>query len=124
MADIKCPECGAPMVLKKTRKYLHRDGTPRLFYACCRYPKCRATHGAHPDGRPLGFPANAETKQARIKAHELFDQLWEDGKMNRHEAYAWLAEKMNAAEVHIGNMDKTECETVIKICSEYLEGKL
>ena len=40
------------------------------FYGCSRYPVCQNTHGAHPDGTPLGKPANKATREARIG---LFD---------------------------------------------------
>lgn len=34
----------------------------RSFFGCVGCPRCRATHGAHADGSPLGIPANAETQ--------------------------------------------------------------
>lgn len=48
--DLVCPECGALMRLRKSRF--------GLFYGCTRYPYCKASHGAHPDGAPLGVPVN------------------------------------------------------------------
>lgn len=53
-----------------------RNSRYGLFWGCSRFPECRSTHGAHPDGRPLGKPATAEVKQARIAAHAAFDRLW------------------------------------------------
>lgn len=55
---VSCGECQAPMLLRESRF--------GKFYGCTRFPECRGTHGAHPDGRPLGVPANAETKEARV----------------------------------------------------------
>jgi ssDNA-binding Zn-finger/Zn-ribbon topoisomerase 1 len=89
------------------------------FYGCTRYPECKGTHGAHPDGRPLGTPADRETKDARIEAHQAFDTLWKrpHGKMQRQEAYLWLQKRMglSADECHIGRFTKEQCEQVIDI---------
>lgn len=108
--ELKCPECGARMVL--------RDSRYGKFYGCSTFPKCRAAHGAHPDGRPLGIPANAETKQWRMRAHDAFDDLWKSGRMRRGEAYAWLRRQMGLSEedCHIGRFDIEQCKSVIGIC--------
>jgi hypothetical protein len=71
-----CPECGERMVLRASRY--------GLFYGCERFPLCNAAHGAHRDtGKPLGVPADAETKRARIRAHDAFDTLWKTGRTVR-----------------------------------------
>ena len=43
-----CPDCGGDMVLRETRKFTPRDGRPRKFYGCIRWPECNGIHGAHP----------------------------------------------------------------------------
>jgi ssDNA-binding Zn-finger/Zn-ribbon topoisomerase 1 len=116
MTTVICPECGAEMVLRKTSKYTYPDGSPRPFYGCSRFPVCRGTHGAHPDGRPLGIPGNEEVKKARNLAHAAFDPLWKDGHMGRKEAYAWLSEEMGIEFAHIGAMDEEQCKKVIELC--------
>lgn len=108
-----------------------------LFYGCTRYPGCRGAHGAHPDGRPLGKPADQATKQARMRAHGFLDPLWRDavhipdyGALNkraqravrhraRARAYAWLAEHlgMDVDDCHIGRFDQNTCETVSALCA-------
>ena len=112
--EAACPECGSDMVL--------RDSRFGLFYGCVRYPACDATHGAHPNGDPLGVPANKETKQARMAAHDSFDQLWKGAtkkgrKTARKEAYAWLREQLDLTkeECHIGKFDKRLCTLAIKL---------
>lgn len=100
-----CPECGAQMVLRNTKF--------GLFYGCKSFPKCRATHGAHPNGRPLGVPGDRETKQARIDAHEIFDHYWESGYATRGEAYRQLARALGVDEIHFGAMSKEECAHAI-----------
>lgn len=114
---LKCPECGGRMVLRES-KY-------GPFYGCADYPDCRAAHGCHPDGRPLGKPANKETKQARIAAHEAFDKLWKppEGRMKRKDAYRWMqaALDMTKDEAHIGNFDKEQCAKLIEAVEKYLK---
>lgn len=109
--DIKCPECGVQMLLRKSKF--------GLFYGCSDFPNCKATHGAHADGTPLGIPGDRETKDARMAAHAVFDKKWRSGALGRSEAYAWLAAKLGVskAECHIGRFDKETCQRVIEICS-------
>lgn len=101
-----CPDCGGVMALRESRF--------GLFYGCENFPACRATHGAHPDGKPLGIPADRETKKARIAAHKAFDRMWRGPKSDcsRGEAYRRLQLLMNlsADEAHIGRFTKAQCE--------------
>ncbi len=116
-AGIRCAECGGPMRLLR----LIENATERqigLFYGCKRYPDCYCTHSAHPDGRPMGTPANAATRAKRHEAHEAFDQLWKRGGwMTRAAAYRWLAEQFGTDEAHMGEMSIEECEKVIRLAT-------
>lgn len=114
---VHCGECGAPMVL--------RDSRFGKFYGCSRYPVCKGTHGAHPDGSPLGLPADCATRRARILAHEEFDRLWKGGTMKRNAAYRWLSEQMGMPrrECHIGSFDADTCLVVVQIIRRAKEGK-
>ncbi len=47
--EVSCPECGSPMVLKKSRY-------GREFLACTRYPECRGTFSVDKEGRPVSLP--------------------------------------------------------------------
>ena len=108
--DIKCGECGAPMRLLESRKF-------GKFYGCTKWPKCNGTHGAHQKtGKPLGIPANAETKKKRIQAHEAFDTLWINNKGSRKSAYIWMQEILSLPkeEAHISRFDIATCERLIK----------
>jgi len=110
---MECPECGSLMVL--------REGKYGKFYGCTGFPACKATHGAHQDsGEPLGIPADRETKDLRIAAHDAFDPMWQNGKLGRNEAYEWLAEMLEIpfSECHIGMFDKEMCQKVIEVCGE------
>ena len=113
--DLVCPECGARMDQRESR---HGP-----FYGCSRYPRCKATHGAHRDGSPLGIPADGNTKEARIEAHEVFDALWKSGHMKRPQAYAWLAQSMGlpSDETHIGKFTEEQCGHVVALVEDYME---
>jgi len=106
-----CPDCGGYMVLKDSRY--------GVFYGCVNWPDCKAAHGAHKaTGESLGKPANKETKEMRIMAHEAFDSQWEGTPIKRNEAYKILAQKMDipGKECHIGLFDIDQCKKVIEIC--------
>lgn len=114
--DHPCPECASAMVLRSS-KY-------GLFYGCSEYPKCKAAHGAHKKtGKPLGTPADKKTKQARIRAHDSFDQLWKGKHMDRSEAYVWMQEAMEMTEdeAHIGKFNEEHCDKLEVLVDEYLE---
>lgn len=110
--DLKCPECGGQMLLRVTK------GKNRRFYSCERFPDCRGSHGCHPDGKPLGVPADQETKELRIRAHEVFDRLWKLEGKSRAKAYTWLSIALGIKRVncHIGSFDKAMCNRVILAC--------
>jgi hypothetical protein len=103
------------MVLWTTTKFKYKSGSPRKFYGCSRYPLCDAAHGADPDGRPLGTPANKETKQARIAAHDKFDAYWKKNRLHRNQAYKLLQDIMELSpkDAHIAMFTKDQCE---KLC--------
>jgi ssDNA-binding Zn-finger/Zn-ribbon topoisomerase 1 len=109
-----CPECGSAMVLR-TSKF-------GPFYGCIEYPKCKAAHGAHADGRPLGTPADAVTKKARIQAHDAFDELWKGGAMSRREAYAWMQRAMGLSkdDAHIGKFTADQCDKLKTLVGKYM----
>jgi len=113
--NLKCPDCGAPMVL--------RDSKYGLFYGCATFPECRSTHGAHEDGTPLGIPGTKEVKLARIAAHSAFDELWKSGSMPRRKAYRWMAHAMELTgeESHIGRFDEEQCKKLIEKVQEELD---
>lgn len=114
-----CPEdCGGELVLRRSRY--------GLFYGCENYPDCPGSHGAHPDGRPLGIPATKETKDARIRAHAAFDRLWKrserhNRKRARRRYYGKLSRYLGIAveDCHIGRFDSETCDRVIEFSDGY-----
>lgn len=105
-----CPFCGDKLIWKESRY----GG----FYGCASWARtrCRGSVGCHPGTKiPLGTPADAETKALRIKAHDLFDNMWKTEGMSRKAAYEWLADAMGVDEAHIGWMNKSDLEKLIEI---------
>ena len=114
--DLKCGDCGEPMVCRANQK----TGSP--FYGCSTFPGCRGTLGALPDGRPIGVPGDKATRKARIEAHRYFDMIWraEEGKeprMTRNQAYAWMRRKMklSESEAHFGKFSQSQCEECVRL---------
>jgi ssDNA-binding Zn-finger/Zn-ribbon topoisomerase 1 len=113
---LPCPECGAPMALRPSRF--------GPFYGCSRWREtgCRGSHGAHPNGAPLGTPATRLTKDARIRAHDAFDRLWQNGRMKRSRAYRWLRIMMNLSKpnAHIGKFTIEQCDRLVLLVEREL----
>ncbi len=109
---MKCPECGAEMVLRNSRY--------GKFYGCSRFPLCRATHGAHPDGKPLGTPANKELKLRRMEAHRALEKhfgKWETmTRKDKKSMYKWL--KKNTRTGHVGSMNEQDIQDLLKLLKE------
>jgi hypothetical protein len=93
-----------------------------FFYVCRAFPKCNVMHRAHPDGNPMGKPADARTRKFRVLAHEAFDRLWLDyrGKINRAYvrklAYEWLRKATGMTSCHIGSLNEYGCKQVMTAC--------
>lgn len=101
---------------------------------------CYAWVGCHKGTtKPLGIPATQDIRDARRKAHAVFDPLWQsiwkDLKASsakngrkvpehygkgpaRRSVYAWLAEHLNIPvdECHISWFNVDECQKVIDVC--------
>ena len=109
---MKCPECNAEMILRNS-KY-------GKFYGCSTFPTCKATHGAHPNGEPLGFPANKELKQLRMFIHKKLEKYfgkWDSmTKKDKAKMYKWLKE--NTKTGHIGSMDIQDIQDLEKLLKE------
>lgn len=121
--DLKCPECGAPMVLRQTQKFKWaKNGRGRLFYGCSKWPKCDGSHGAHPNGAPLGIPADKATKSARNAAHVAFDQLCLVRGWSKGQGYRWLGLQLGMpkdrikADCHIAKFGIAECTLTVQAC--------
>jgi ssDNA-binding Zn-finger/Zn-ribbon topoisomerase 1 len=103
---LPCPQCKGLLSLRQSRF--------GMFYGCDNYPKCTATHGAHPDGQPLGTPADGATKRARIEAHAEFDRLWKETGLKRKQAYGWLRKHCPGLPAHISEMNAEQCRELVE----------
>lgn len=102
--SIGCAECTAKLVLQK-------DQLGKKIYRCSRYPICSCVHGAHPDGTPMGYPADRETRILRARCHVALDSLWKNGECTREQAYVVLQKilRLSEADAHIGKLNKEQC---------------
>lgn len=116
--EVVCPYCECKALLV-TGKHLYRNIEylwKKKFWVCS---ECDAHVGCHSGtARPLGSLANRELRQARMKAHAVFDPIWRRGKMRRGQAYRWLEEKLGFGPVHIGESDLETCRKIVEVCNE------
>lgn len=67
-------------------------------------------------------PADYSTRQARIKAHDLFDQIWKSGTLKRKNAYKKLAcfLEIPIEKTHIATFDQEQCQRTIEFAEQFL----
>lgn len=117
--DLRCADCGSLLRL--------RDGKFGIHYACIGYTKsgdnCRGSHSCDKNtAEPMGVPGDAQTRKARIRAHEWLDRLWEEGSWSKTEAYQWLADRLSVPleQCRIALFDVKKCDDVVVIVRQYL----
>ena len=94
-----------------------RNKYGHLFFHVC--PLCSDSRvGCHPDSQtPLGYAANQETRQARMKLHkEMLDPLWtgvprDKLRTARQRVYAFLSYVMELPEAHVGEFTIEQCRS-------------
>lgn len=118
---VVCPHCGEQAqlvdgsVIYPFLPNLHG----RYFYLCA---PCNAWVGCQPGTtKPLGVPADSETRQARIEAHDVFDPIWKTGCLTRVDAYAWLADELRIEreQCHISRFGTELCRQTVRVCERY-----
>ena len=117
---MKCPYCDREARLVKGDVIYpkRQDLATGLYWLC---EPCDAYVGCHKGTRnPLGRLANAELRQAKMRAHKAFDPIWKSGRMTRRQAYAWLATRLEIpkGQAHIGMFDVETCLKVVQIMKE------
>jgi hypothetical protein len=93
---------------------------PFIYYC----PSCEASVGCHKGTRrPLGRMADSSIRNLRKAAHFHFDRIWQQGFLERNEAYAWLAEQLGVEreKCHFGFLRAKHLVEAISICKQYLE---
>jgi len=60
--------------------------------------------------------ASKQLMRWRKRAHQSFDRLWQQGHMQRFEAYEWLRVVLarSATASHIAMLSKDDCKTVVR----------
>lgn len=119
--DLSCPECGSPMELVWSDRYRYKDGKRRPFYRCYRSPECNGSHGAHPNGAPLGRPAGKDTRALRMKVHAELNKIfpWKK-KTGKIKTSAWL-KKRGFGDGHVANMSAGECRDALIILKKIVK---
>ena len=120
-----CPYCEIPAALVEHGDELYpyrRDFG--MLWAC----RCGAYVGCHPGTiLPLGRLADAELREAKKRAHAVFDPIWQreierngaKPRSARAFTYGWLARELGIStdQCHIGWFDNAQCQRVIEICT-------
>lgn len=108
-----CPICNGEMVL--------RHNLYRAWYGCLRWPHCRGSHSAHADGRPMGFPADEETKKLRREGHEAFEACRIRCNLTKTKMYRILARLMELPRkrCHFGMFNAEQCEQAIRLLTSH-----
>lgn len=120
---MKCPYCGAEVVLKDANFIYHSKKSREWgsFWVCSNFPICNSYVGCHKGTTlPLGRLANERLRTLKREAHKHFDPIWKSGLMNRKDAYKWLSSMLNVPmeECHIGMFDIKMCQKVIHLCKK------
>lgn len=111
--EVRC-NCGKKMFLRRHNSMIYQNsGENRLFYACPDFPVCRTTLGAHPDGEPLGFVGDEETRALRCEAHNVMDEFIARTGVRKHDVYRLLQNHYNGEKVHFAGMSKEELRKAI-----------
>lgn len=121
MSARACIECASTKhrLSSGREAYPHRHDLHSMNFWFC---ECGAFVGCHPGtDKPLGAPAGQATKRARSDAHKVFDRMWKQKRMGRSAAYKWLAAALGieAAECHIGHMNRETARRVVSIVHEW-----
>ena len=132
--EVYCPYCNAIALLESSTKIYGKDFG--LAYICSNYPTCDAYVGVHKkDNKPLGRLANKELRNWKMRAHSVFDPLWQRKLVKRKKergesykkyyargsGYKWLAEQLgiDKKHCHIGQFDVETCKRVVQLCKPY-----
>jgi len=122
----RCPYCGNNIVLRSADGIYKENKSGTMLYVCSRYPVCDAYVRIIPGTKtPVGIMANGKLRALRREAHQYFDRIYRSGIMSRNEAYAWLAEMLQAPlpMTHIGYLSEYYCRQVIEESKRLLENQ-
>lgn len=117
-----CPYCDGPVrLVVNSEIYRGRAYGDWPYAYLCR--PCDAFVGLHPEtDLPLGTLANRELREARKVAKRLWSMVASAERMDRTQAYAWLAKRMRIppAECHFGHFNLQRAALAFNICDLHL----
>ena len=69
----------------------------------------------------VNFLERDDAKLLRVRAHEVFDQLWQCEYMSRTEAYEWMQNELGltAEGAHIAKLSRDDCVRLMKAARKY-----
>ncbi|MEM8791070.1 MAG: zinc-finger-containing protein [Pseudomonadota bacterium] len=118
-----CLHCKEPSELVTGKViYPHRKDLHGKKFWLCR--PCEAHCGCHGNTtNALGYPANYQTRQARMKLHNMrLDPLWKGkkGRFKRNEVYAYMSDRMGIprSETHTAMWTIEQCREAWVILGE------
>lgn len=114
-----CPYCGRPSELIDSAE-IYNGVSYGMAYIC---RPCDAYVGCHKGTiKAFGRLADAELRHYKHLAHGIFDMIWKNHFMDRHNAYTWLSKQLGSERelTHMGMFDVEECKKVIEISKNYL----
>lgn len=122
---VSCDACDSQKIALQSRSLMgiRTSGKWPLVWHC---ETCGAMVGCHTGTDiPLGLMADRITRDARYRAHKAFDPLWKNGHMVKANAYAWMAKVLGIPfeQAHIGMLNETQCEQLIKHAHGYTPPK-
>lgn len=123
-SKMRCPYCGAPVVLRSADGIYKNNERGMMLYVCSNYPKCDAYVRVHAGTNiPVGTLANQELRSLRRTAHNYFDRLYKTGIMSKQDAYLWLSDLLQSplSEAHIGYLGEYYCKQVIEESRKILD---
>ena len=113
--DLLCPECRAKLELRASRF--------GLLYGCTNYEVygCRGRIGVNKKGLPRIMPEQQKRQIAQEKAAELFKGLWDNGPMNKQQAFSWACKNtgISRSKFFIDDFTIEECELLITVIEKY-----
>lgn len=117
-----CRFCGSPLELVSKQVVYPAAPAKTMIYRCNRdacdsYISCREGTDI-----AIGSVANRDTRLARREAHASINTLVDSGRMNKHEAYAWMQHLLSLPYNRrgIGWLDEHECKVVVREVREIL----
>jgi phenylalanine-4-hydroxylase len=95
------------------------SNTPNIFFYSYQVRLSFNLIKGNPKGKKIGKFLDKQTQDWRIKAHQVFDKLFEGQKplMTRAEAYEYLQYlmKLDEKDAHIGRFSIAQCQEVIDL---------